>query len=112
MNKKNDPDMTLSTRYRTVPVYVAMKMRIFVSQQKFINPMKKIRLAMTCIALFLATQSNAACPATITANGPTNFCNGSVTLQANSGLSYQWMIDSRNISGATSSSYVATASGT
>ena len=104
--------MTLSTCYRVVYVYVTMKMRTFVNQQKFINPMKKISFALTCIALFLATQSNAACTATITASGPTNFCDGAVTLQANSGLSYQWMIDGRTISGATASSYVATGSGT
>ena len=63
-------------------------------------------------ALFMAKQSTAACTATITAGGPTNFCDGSVTLQANAGLSYQWMIDGRNITGATSASYVAAASGT
>ncbi|HLG34523.1 MAG TPA: DNRLRE domain-containing protein [Bacteroidia bacterium] len=52
--------------------------------------------------------------ASITASGPTTFCDpGSVTLNANTGtgLSYQWRLNSVNITGATSSSYSATAAG-
>jgi hypothetical protein len=53
-------------------------------------------------------------PASITAGGPTNLCSGgSVPLNANTGtgLSYQWMLNGSNISGATSSSYLASAAG-
>jgi hypothetical protein len=53
--------------------------------------------------------------ATITAAGPTTFCDGlSVTLNATtgSGLAYQWQNGTTDISGATSSSYSATTSGT
>lgn len=53
--------------------------------------------------------------ATITAGGPITFCaNGSVTLNAvvSANRTYQWKKNGTNISGATSSSYVATASGT
>jgi alpha-tubulin suppressor-like RCC1 family protein len=52
--------------------------------------------------------------ASITAVGPTTFCSpGSVTLNANTGtgLSYQWRLNGINISGATSPSYFATATG-
>jgi hypothetical protein len=52
--------------------------------------------------------------ATITAGGPVTFCSpGSVTLSANTGtgLTYQWRLSSVNISGATASSYVVSASG-
>jgi hypothetical protein len=52
--------------------------------------------------------------ASITASGPTTFCSpSSVTLNANTGtgLSYQWRLNGGNISGATASSYIATASG-
>jgi hypothetical protein len=52
--------------------------------------------------------------AQITASGPTTFCiPGSVTLNAGTGagLSYQWIKGTNNISGATSSSYVATTGG-
>lgn len=52
--------------------------------------------------------------ATITPAGATNFCaGGSVTLNANtgSGYTYQWKKDNIAISGATNSSYSATASG-
>lgn len=52
--------------------------------------------------------------ATITPSGVTTFCSGlSVTLQANTGtsLSYQWQKGAVDISGATSSSYVANTSG-
>ncbi len=51
---------------------------------------------------------------TITASGPLSFCSGgSVTLQATvaANRSYQWKRNGSNISGATASSYVATASG-
>ena len=57
---------------------------------------------------------NVAPPASVTAAGPTTFCSpGSVTLNANTGtgLSYQWRLNSVNISGATSASYVATSGG-
>ncbi|MBK7384162.1 MAG: hypothetical protein IPI81_12680 [Flavobacteriales bacterium] len=57
---------------------------------------------------------NTAPTATISASGPTTFCSGgSVTLTANSGTgyTYQWRNNGANISGATSSSYAATASG-
>jgi hypothetical protein len=53
--------------------------------------------------------------ATITAGGPTTFCSGgSVLLSANtgSGLTYQWRLNGAAISGATASSYAATAAGT
>ncbi|MEP7168362.1 MAG: T9SS type A sorting domain-containing protein [Bacteroidota bacterium] len=52
--------------------------------------------------------------ATISANGPTSICSGSsVTFNANSGIgySYQWKKDLSIISGATNSSYTATAAG-
>jgi parallel beta-helix repeat protein len=57
---------------------------------------------------------NAAPSATITAGGATSFCaGGSVTLSANSGtgLTYQWRNNGTAISGATASTYTATASG-
>ncbi len=50
----------------------------------------------------------------ITAGGPTTFCpGGSVTLNANigAGLTYQWNNNGASIPGATSSSYVANATG-
>jgi hypothetical protein len=50
----------------------------------------------------------------VTANGSTVFCApGSVTLNANSGagLTYQWKKNGINISGASNSSYIATATG-
>jgi len=53
-------------------------------------------------------------PATITAGGSTTFCiGGSVTLNANTGtgLTYQWKLNGGNISGATSSSYIASVAG-
>jgi endo-1,4-beta-D-glucanase Y len=53
-------------------------------------------------------------PATITANGPTNFCaGGNVVLNANTGTgyTYQWMNNGGAISGATSASYTATTTG-
>ncbi len=52
--------------------------------------------------------------ATITPAGPTNVCTGgSVTLNANAGIgyTYQWKKDNIAISGATNSSYIATATG-
>jgi len=50
-------------------------------------------------------------PATITANGPTSFCSpGSVSLSANTGLYYQWRLNSGDITGATNQTYVATTS--
>ncbi|MEO8150051.1 MAG: DNRLRE domain-containing protein [Bacteroidia bacterium] len=52
--------------------------------------------------------------ATITASGPTTFCNGdSVKLQANTGanLSYQWLKNNANISNATANIYTAKTSG-
>ncbi|MES2285347.1 MAG: T9SS type A sorting domain-containing protein [Bacteroidota bacterium] len=52
--------------------------------------------------------------ATITPAGPTNFCvGGSVMLNANTGtgFTYQWKKDNIAISGATNSSYAASASG-
>ena len=53
-------------------------------------------------------------PASISAGGPTTFCQGgSVNLNANtgSGLSYIWYLNGLVISGATSSTYTATVSG-
>ncbi len=52
-------------------------------------------------------------PAIITPAGNTTFCQGgSVVLNANAGAySYQWQLNGTNISGQTSSSYTATASG-
>ena len=52
--------------------------------------------------------------ATITAQGPTTFCNGdSVKLQANTGtgFTYQWLKNNLNISSATASSYFAKTAG-
>jgi peptidoglycan/xylan/chitin deacetylase (PgdA/CDA1 family) len=54
-------------------------------------------------------------PVAMISSSSTSFCTGgSVTLSANSGsgISYQWMKDGLNISGATSSIYVASAGGT
>jgi hypothetical protein len=53
--------------------------------------------------------------ATVTAQGPTTFCNGdSVVLQANitAGLTYQWLRNSAAISGATANKYTAKTAGT
>ncbi|MGC4057461.1 MAG: T9SS type A sorting domain-containing protein [Chitinophagaceae bacterium] len=53
--------------------------------------------------------------ATVTALGPTTFCDGlSVTLSANTGtgLTYQWQSGTTDISGATSASYIASTAGT
>ncbi len=51
-------------------------------------------------------------PATIVAGGPTTFCpGGSVTLTTGGAASYQWYKDGNLIGGATSASYIATASG-
>jgi hypothetical protein len=55
-----------------------------------------------------------AATASITAGGSTTFCTGgSVTLNANTGtgLTYQWKLGANNITGATASSYIATATG-
>lgn len=52
--------------------------------------------------------------ATITPAGPTNVCaGGSVTLNATTGIgyTYQWKKDNIDLSGATNSSYIATATG-
>ncbi|MFZ4630326.1 MAG: cohesin domain-containing protein, partial [Bacteroidia bacterium] len=52
--------------------------------------------------------------ASITAAGPTTFCQGSsVVLNANTGtgLTYQWALNGTNISGATNASYTATIAG-
>src|SRR6185503_12398073 len=52
--------------------------------------------------------------ATITTGGPTTFCaGGSVVLNANTGtgLTWQWKLNTVNISGATNSSYTASAAG-
>lgn len=49
---------------------------------------------------------------TITASGSTTFCQGdSVTLNAASGLSYQWMMNGAAIGGATNEAYTVTADG-
>lgn len=51
---------------------------------------------------------------TITANGPTTICSGSnVVLSTNPGpgMTYQWKLNNVNISGATTSSYTVTATG-
>jgi hypothetical protein len=64
--------------------------------------------------LFIQELTNASPTATITPAGNTTFCSGgSVTLNANTGtgLTYQWKKYGNPISGATSSSYVATGSG-
>jgi hypothetical protein len=61
-----------------------------------------------------AVTVNALPTATITASSATTFCQGgSVVLTANTGagLSYQWRLNGNPISGATSSSYTANASG-
>jgi antitoxin (DNA-binding transcriptional repressor) of toxin-antitoxin stability system len=58
---------------------------------------------------------NALPVATITPAGPTTFCTGgNVVLNANggAGLTYQWMRNSTNISGATNINYTANVSGT
>lgn len=58
------------------------------------------------------TVVNPANPASISYNGNTTFCQGqSLLLTASSGDSYQWKKDEVAISGATNSSYTATASG-
>jgi PKD domain-containing protein/concanavalin A-like lectin/glucanase superfamily protein/type IX secretion system substrate protein len=52
--------------------------------------------------------------AVITAGGPATFCSGgSVTLNANTGtgITYQWQLNSSNISGATNAGYTASAAG-
>src|SRR5262249_9089447 len=62
----------------------------------------------------IAITINSLPTATATPSGSTPFCQGgSVTINANtgSGLTYQWKKDGNNISGATSSSYSATTSG-
>jgi len=52
--------------------------------------------------------------AAISAGGPTNLCNGTVTLSAGlvAGQTYQWYKNFGGVGGATSSSYVASSSGT
>ncbi len=53
-------------------------------------------------------------PASITAAGPTTFCQGgSLVLNANTGtgLTYQWALNGSSISGATNASYTATTAG-
>jgi hypothetical protein len=70
----------------------------------------------TCSSTSTATvvTVNALSTATITASSATTFCQGgSVVLSANTGagLSYQWRLNGNPISGATSSSYTANASG-
>jgi len=72
--------------------------------------------ASSCSATSNATvvTVNALPTATITPATTTTFCQGgSVTLNANtgSGLTYQWKLNGTNITGATSSSYTANASG-
>ncbi len=60
-------------------------------------------------AVTVGTLSN-----TITANGPTTICSGSnVVLSTNPGpgMTYQWKLNNVNISGATTSSYTVTTSG-
>ena len=52
--------------------------------------------------------------ATITPGGPVSFCSGgNIALNANTGagLTYQWKLNTADISGATNSSYTATAAG-
>lgn len=54
------------------------------------------------------------CPTpVITPSGPTTMCSGSVTLQSTigTGYLYQWKKDGVNITGATNSSFIATATG-
>ncbi len=52
------------------------------------------------------------CAASITASGSISICpGGSVTLNANVGLSYQWLLNGSTIPGATSSSYNVTVIG-
>ena len=70
----------------------------------------------TCSATSTATvvTVNALPTATITASSATTFCQGgSVVLTANTGtgLTYQWRLNGTNITGATTSSYTANASG-
>ena len=70
----------------------------------------------TCSATSAATvvTVNGLPSATITASSATTFCQGvSVVLNANTGtgLTYQWRLNGTNITGATSSSYTANASG-
>jgi hypothetical protein len=72
--------------------------------------------ASTCSATSTATvvTVNTLPTATITPATATTFCQGgSVVLNANTGtgLSYQWRLNGTNITGATSSSYTANASG-
>jgi uncharacterized protein YjdB len=70
-------------------------------------------LPTTCFVTRVETV-NTTPPALITPIGPTTFCPGSfVVLTANTGvsLSYQWQVGGSPISGATSSTYTATAGG-
>jgi hypothetical protein len=75
-----------------------------------------VTIASACSSTSIATvvTVNALPTATITASSATTFCQGgSVVLTANTGagLSYQWRLNGNPISGATSSSYTANASG-
>jgi len=67
-----------------------------------------------CGDFYSTNQVVTAATSTITAGGPTSFCNGSVLLSANTGagLTYQWIRNSINIPGATLSTYTATLTGT
>jgi hypothetical protein len=61
---------------------------------------------------YIATLSMTTTAPTVTAGGPTTFCQGSsVTLTVTGGTSYQWNDANGPISGATNSTYTATASG-
>ena len=70
-----------------------------------------VTATLGCSSTGSATVAIAPATATITASGPTTFCNGgSVNLSANSGTGYQWFKDG-NPTGATSQTITATVSG-
>jgi hypothetical protein len=72
------------------------------------------RTASSITKNFIAKYSLCQGSASITPQGATSFCiGGSVTLNANTGtgLTYQWMLNGVNISGATSSNYQANQAG-
>jgi hypothetical protein len=85
-------------------------------ERVFFNPFNPLEIWVTSFGNGMRV-GNSGCAAptvSISAGGATTFCKpGSVTLNAtaNNATSYQWTKNAHNISGATTSSYVSTASG-